>query len=102
MMFGSQWVASQLNMSAVTVAPPKSLVSRMISEIGTVYSSTMKSPYMQALKRPAAGLPEPFIKNDTVIGTIGNTQGVRSIAKPQRMASRISDQMLPDLLLSVL
>ena len=54
------------------------------------------------MKRPAAGLPEPFIKNDTVIGTIGNTQGVRSIAKPQRMASRISDQMLPDLLLSVL
>ena len=39
------------------------------------------------MKRPAAGDPLPFIKNDTVIGTIGNTQGVSSAAKPQRTAS---------------
>ena len=36
MIFGSQWVESQLNMSAVTASPPITLVSRMIREIGTV------------------------------------------------------------------
>ena len=33
---GSQWVASQLNMSAVTASPPTSLVINMIRLIGTV------------------------------------------------------------------
>ena len=55
----------------------------------------MKRPYMAALKRPAATFSEPFMKNDTVIGTIGNTHGVRSIANPQRIASRISPQIEP-------
>ena len=36
MMFGSQCVASQLKMSAVTASPPRILVRRMIIEIGTV------------------------------------------------------------------
>ena len=36
MMFGSQCVESQLKMSAVTASPPISLVSMMITEIGTV------------------------------------------------------------------
>ena len=36
MMFGSQWVESQLKMSAVTASPPMSFVSIMITEIGTV------------------------------------------------------------------
>ena len=49
----------------------------------------MNSPYMKALKRPAAGVEEPFMKNDMVIGTIGNTQGVRSIANPHNTASSI-------------
>ena len=34
--FGNQWVASQLNMSAVTAAPPRILVRPMIMLIGTV------------------------------------------------------------------
>ena len=51
----------------------------------------MKSPYMNALKRPLAGVSLPFMKKETVIGTIGNTQGVRSIAKPQSIASSIRD-----------
>ena len=98
MMFGSQCVASQLKMSAVTASPPISRVSRMMTEMGTVYRSTMKRPYMLALKRPLAAEPELFIKKDTVIGTIGKTQGVRSIAKPQSMASSIRAQMEPSLL----
>ena len=36
MMLGSQCVASQLKISAVTASPPISLVSRMMTEIGTV------------------------------------------------------------------
>ena len=55
----------------------------------------MKSPYMNALNLPAAGDEEPFMKKDMVIGTIGNTQGVRSIANPQRIASSMSPQMEP-------
>ena len=93
MMFGSQWVASQLNMSAVTVSPPKSHVRPMMMEIGNVYRSTMKRPYIEALNLPAAGVDEPFMKKDMVMGTIGKTQGVRSIAKPQRIASSIRPQM---------
>ena len=92
MIFGSQCVESQLNMSAVTPLPPSSQVSPMITHIGTVYSSTMKSPYIEALKRPLAGLSDPFMKKDMVMGTIGNTQGVRSIANPQSMASSTSCQ----------
>ena len=33
------------------------------------------------------------MKNDTVMGIIGKTHGVRMAAKPQRMASRIIAQM---------
>ena len=55
----------------------------------------MKNPYMAARKRPSAGLPEPFMKNETVIGTIGKTQGVSSAANPQRIASMMSDQSVP-------
>ena len=33
---GSQWVESQLKMSAVTASPPRSLVSRMMTLIGRV------------------------------------------------------------------
>ena len=36
MIFGSQCVDSQLNMSAVTASPPISLVRMMMTEIGTV------------------------------------------------------------------
>ena len=50
----------------------------------------MKNPYMPARKRPIAGLPELFMKNDTVIGTMGNTQGVSKAAKPHRIASMIN------------
>ena len=53
----------------------------------------MKNPYIIALNRPCAGVDEPFIKKETVIGTIGNTHGVSSIANPQRIASRISAQI---------
>ena len=35
------------------------------------------------------------MKKEMVIGTIGKTQGVRSIAKPQRIASIISAHRLP-------
>ena len=55
----------------------------------------MKSPYIEALNLPAAGDDAPFIKNDTVIGTIGNTQGVRRAANPQRIASIIRAQLNP-------
>ena len=53
----------------------------------------MKRPYIIALKRPCLLFSEPFIKKEMVIGTIGNTQGVRSIAKPQRMASSMRAQI---------
>ena len=36
MMFGSQWVESQLKMSAVTASPPIILVTAMITVIGRV------------------------------------------------------------------
>ena len=55
----------------------------------------MKIPYIPALKRPAATLEEPFMKNDTVIGTIGKTQGVRSIANPHAIAWRMSPHTMP-------
>ena len=42
--FGSQWVESQLKMSAVTASPPIARVSIIIMEMGTVYSSTMNRP----------------------------------------------------------
>ena len=89
MMLGSQWVASQLNISAVMVSPPRAHVRPIITQMGTVYRSTMKRPYMAALKRPLAADPLLFRKKDTVMGTMGKTQGVRSIRKPQRMASRM-------------
>ena len=36
MMFGSQWVASQLKISAVTVVPPATQVMPMITQMGSV------------------------------------------------------------------
>ena len=59
----------------------------MMTLMGTVYSKTMNRPYMKALNRPWCAFSDPFRKKETVIGIIGNTQGVRSMAKPQRMAS---------------
>ena len=55
----------------------------------------MNRPYIAALKRPCATFSEPFMKKETVIGTIGNTHGVRSMANPQRIASRMSAQICP-------
>ena len=62
----------------------------------------MKKPYIVARKRPCAGDCEPLMKNDTVIGTIGNTQGVKSAAKPQRIAVMSELQSRVALLLSSL
>ena len=67
----------------------------MMRQMGTVYSRTMNNPYIKALKRPAAGLAEPLMKKETVMGTIGKTHGVSSMASPQRMASRTRDQSEP-------
>ena len=64
----------------------------MIAAIGTVYSATMKRPYISARNLPRALFSEPFRKKETVMGTIGKTQGVSSAAKPQRMASIINAQ----------
>ena len=64
----------------------------------------IKSPYNDALSRPRATEPLFFIKNDTVIGTIGNTQGVNNAAKPQRIAVMIelqSSGAAPDSFLAV-
>ena len=55
----------------------------------------MKNPYMPARRRPTAGLPALFMKNETVIGTIGKTQGVSRAANPQRIASIINAQSEP-------
>ena len=44
---------------------------------------------MSARKRPAAAEPEPFRKNDTVIGIIGKTHGVSSATSAQPIALRI-------------
>ena len=55
----------------------------------------MKSPYIAARKRPRALFSDPLRKKDTVIGTMGNTQGVSSEASPHRMASMISAQSVP-------
>src|SRR5574344_1317432 len=57
----------------------------------------MNNPYINALNLPAAGVDEPFMKNEIVIGIIGNTQGVRSMANPQSIASRMSPQREPEL-----
>ena len=95
MRLGSQWVANQLNISAVTAAPPIRRVRPMMRQMGTVYSRTMNNPYIKALKRPAAGEADPLRKKDTVIGTIGKTHGVSSMASPQRMASRTRAQREP-------
>ena len=94
-MLGSQCVASQLKMSLLTVSPPSILVRPMMMDIGTVYSRTMNRPYIAARKRPWDLFSEPFRKNETVIGTIGNTQGVSNEASPQRMASMINAQREP-------
>ena len=53
----------------------------------------MKSPYIDALNLPAAGDEAPFMKKDTVIGTIGNTHGVSRAANPHRIASMTSPQL---------
>ena len=52
----------------------------------------MNSPYIPARNRPRALFSEPFRKKETVIGTMGNTQGVSRAAKPHRMASSIRPQ----------
>ena len=52
---------------------------------------------MKALKRPSAAVEDCFMKNDTVIGTIGNTHGVISMANPHRMASMIKAHRDPSL-----
>ena len=49
---GSQCVASQLKMSAVTASPPMNLVRRMITAIGSVYRRTMNRPYIAARNLP--------------------------------------------------
>ena len=48
----------------------------------------MLAPYTRALKMPRCRLSLPLVKSDTVIGTIGNTQGVTSAAKPNVKASK--------------
>ena len=52
----------------------------------------MNRPYMNALKRPLAAEPLCLRKKDTVMGTMGNTQGVSSMRKPHTIASRIKPQ----------
>ena len=52
----------------------------------------MNIPYISALNLPAAGESLCLRKNDTVMGTMGNTQGVSSIRNPHRIASRIRPQ----------
>ena len=49
----------------------------------------MKSPYIMARKRPFFASSPPFRKKEMVIGTIGNTHGVRSMANPHKMACKI-------------
>ena len=44
---------------------------------------------------PAAGDDAPFMKKDTVIGTIGKTQGVSRAANPHRIASMTIPQLKP-------
>ena len=51
-MFGSQCVASQLKMSAVTASPPTMRVMRMMAAMGTVYKRTMNRPYNEARRVP--------------------------------------------------
>ena len=46
---------------------------------------------------PLALSSEPLMKNDTVIGTMGKTQGVSSAANPHNMASMIIAQSEPPL-----
>ena len=48
----------------------------------------------EAFRRPWRAFSLPFMKKETVIGTIGNTHGVSSIANPHRIASRISAHRL--------
>ena len=43
------------------------------------------------MKRPRRLLPEFFKKNETVMGTMGNTHGVSRATKPHAMASRMTD-----------
>ena len=55
----------------------------------------MNRPYIDALNRPAEVDSLPLRKNDTVIGIIGNTQGVSSAANPHRIASMIALHSVP-------
>ena len=95
MILGSQWVASQLKISAVTASPPMIWVIRIMTAIGTVYSRMMQSPYNAAMVRPRVLFSLPLRKNETVMGTIGKTQGVSSAANPHKMASIIALQSEP-------
>ena len=44
----------------------------------------METPYVNALTIPLALVGDLFVKNDTVIGIIGKTQGVRSATNPNK------------------
>ena len=91
--FGIQWVDSQLNISAVTDSPPKKYVTKIIAAIGTVYRIMIDRPNTLAKNLDLALSSPLFMKNETVIGTIGKTHGVRSAAKPQSIASIINPQI---------
>ena len=51
----------------------------------------MKKPYKEAYNLPFPSLL--LRKNETVIGTIGNTQGVSKATNPHAIASRITAQI---------
>ena len=55
----------------------------------------MQSPYNAAMVRPRVLFSLPLRKNETVMGTMGKTQGVSSAANPHKMASIIALQSEP-------
>ena len=48
----------------------------------------MNNPYKIELKSPFLESPELLVKNETVNGIIGNTQGVNNAIKPPRNPSK--------------
>src|SRR5688500_12034174 len=58
----------------------------------------MLAPYTSALKMPRCRLSLPLVKSDTVMGTIGNTQGVIRAAGPKVNASSAKPHRPPALL----
>ena len=63
-----------------------------MTAMGNVYSITMKIPYKAAFRRLLRLSLLPLRKKETVMGTMGKTQGVTSATSPNAIAWRMIPQ----------